>query len=534
MQAIILAAGIGKRLSKVTNNNIPKSFLEIEGRRLIDYHLDNLVTRGITDITFVVGYKKNLFIDTFGSEYRGVTIHYVEVPKYDLYNHSWSISLTKETCNKINKDVIVLHADTFFDPKILDILLDSEDNNLILADMNYTLKTNDEMIVYGNDGNITGLHYIDENMGNGIGEFIGLHKFNLDSFNKYLDYLNIMKKWDVGYDRMLVESGIKLNYKTIENLSWININHSEDYDFAKNYVFRKAYRDIASLPNSRRKMLRRLITSNSIVRILEAHNGLTGLIVEKTKVNDTEFDGMWLSSLTHSASKGRPDNQYVDITTVSHTLNEIFDVTTKPIIVDLDNGGLVEHFKPIVRTLERLGVSAVIIEDKIGNKRNSLFDDTSNQLQDTIEDFSFKISEGKKSLVTKDFMIIARVESFILGNGLEDAIERTKAYIEAGADGIMIHSKSKTSDEIISFCKKYKDLKKVVPLVVVPSTYNKVTEKELTDIGVNVVIYANHLLRSSYPAMVDTATSILQNKRSYEANDKCLSIKKVLELIPND
>ena len=310
-----------------------------------------------------------------------------------------------------------------------------------------------------------------------------------------------------------------------------------DVPYTKNVSSTKLHnhlKDIGTTPDIRRKMLKRLIESKPIVRILESHNGLTGLIAEKTKVDNDEFDGMWLSSLTHSASKGKPDTQYVDITTVSQTLGEIFDVTTKPMIVDLDNGGSVEHFKPMVRSLERLGVSAVIIEDKTGNKRNSLFEDTSNQLQDSIEDFSYKISEGKKSLVTKDFMIMARIESFILGNGLEDAIKRASAYIDAGADGIMIHSKSKTPDEIISFCEEYKKFKKIVPLVVVPSTYNKVTEKELTDIGVNVVIYANHLLRSAYPSMVDTTTSILKNKRSYEANDKCLPIKQVLELIPND
>ena len=310
-----------------------------------------------------------------------------------------------------------------------------------------------------------------------------------------------------------------------------------DVPYTKNVSSTKLHnhlKDIGTTPDIRRKMLKRLIESKPIVRILESHNGLTGLITEKTKVGNDEFDGMWLSSLTHSASKGKPDTQYVDITTVSQTLGEIFDVTTKPMIVDLDNGGSVEHFKPMVRSLERLGVSAVIIEDKTGNKRNSLFEDTSNQLQDSIEDFSYKISEGKKSLVTKDFMIMARIESFILGNGLEDAIKRASAYIDAGADGIMIHSKSKTPDEIISFCEEYKKFKKIVPLVVVPSTYNKVTEKELTDIGVNVVIYANHLLRSAYPSMVDTTTSILKNKRSYEANDKCLPIKQVLELIPND
>ncbi len=343
------------------------------------------------------------------------------------------------------------------------------------------------------------------------------------------DYVVHGDDWKTGVQR-------QVRQQVIDKLSeWggkvVDVPYTKDVSSTK---LHNHLRDIGTTPDIRRKMLKRLIESKPIVRILESHNGLTGLITEKTKVGNSEFDGMWLSSLTHSASKGKPDTQYVDITTVSQTLGEIFDVTTKPMIVDLDNGGLVEHFKPMVRSLERLGVSAVIIEDKIGNKRNSLFEDTSNQLQDSIEDFSYKISEGKKSLVTKDFMIMARIESFILGNGLEDAIERAEAYIKAGADGIMIHSKSKTPDEIISFCEEYNKFKKRVPLVVVPSTYNKVTEKQLTDIGVNVVIYANHLLRSAYPSMVDTATSILQNKRSYEANDKCLPIKQVLELIPND
>ncbi len=293
-------------------------------------------------------------------------------------------------------------------------------------------------------------------------------------------------------------------------------------------------KEIGTTPDVRRRMLKRLLESKPIVSVLEAHNGLTGLIVEKTKVGNDEFDAMWLSSLTHSASKGKPDNQYVDITTVSQTLSEIFDVTTKPMIVDLDNGGMIEHFKFTVRTLERTGVSAVIIEDKIGSKRNSLFKDTSNQTQDNPNDFAEKISEGKKSLVTKEFMIIARIESLILGKGIDDAIYRASMYINHGADGIMIHSKSEDEGEIISFSKRYKKFKKKVPLVVVPSTYNKVTEKELIEAGVDLVIYANHLLRSSYPAMVNTAESILKNKRSYEASKECLPIKNVLELIPND
>ena len=286
-------------------------------------------------------------------------------------------------------------------------------------------------------------------------------------------------------------------------------------------------------PDSRRKVLRRMLTIKPIVRILEAHNGLTGLIVEKTKIGNNQFDGMWLSSLTHSTSKGKPDIQYVDVTTISHTLNEIFDVTTKPMIVDADNGGLVEHFKFMVRSLERLGVSAVIIEDKIGIKRNSLFGTDAKQKQDTIENFCNKIAAGKRAQVTEDFMIIARIESLILKQGQEDALKRALAYIEAGADGIMIHSKEKTPDEIISFLKEFRSIDKKTPIVVVPSTYNSITESELIDLGVNVVIYANQLLRSAYPSMIKVASKILTYERSLETDDACLPIKEILTLIPS-
>ena len=343
------------------------------------------------------------------------------------------------------------------------------------------------------------------------------------------DYVVHGDDWKTGVQK-------QVRQKVINKLSeWggkvIDVPYTKDISSTKLHNHLK---EIGTTPDIRRKMLKRLLQSKSVVRISEAHNGLTGLVVEKTKVGTNEFDGMWLSSLTHSASKGKPDIQYVDMTTISQTISEIFEVTTKPMIVDGDNGGIVEHFKFMVKNLERMGVSAVVIEDKVGNKRNSLFEDTSNQLQDTIEDFSHKISEGKKAQVTKDFMIIARIESFILNNGLDDAIERAKAYIEAGADGIMIHSKSKSPDEIFSFSNEYQKFDKKVPLVAVPSTYNYMTEKDLNDNGVDIVIYANHLLRSAYPSMVSTAESILENKRSYEANDKCLPIKQVLELIPND
>jgi phosphoenolpyruvate phosphomutase / 2-hydroxyethylphosphonate cytidylyltransferase len=284
-------------------------------------------------------------------------------------------------------------------------------------------------------------------------------------------------------------------------------------------------------------MLRRLIEAKPIVRIIEAHNGLTGLIAEKTSHQGSDgeirtFDGMWLSSLTHSTSKGKPDTQLVNITQMDHTVSEIFEVTTKPMIVDADSGGMTEHFRFTVRTLERLGVSAVIIEDKTGAKRNSLFGTDLKQTQDTIENFAHKISEGKKAQVGEDFMIIARIESLILKQGQEDALQRARAYINAGVDALMIHSKEKHANEILDFCNAYKEFDVKVPLVVVPSTYSHITEQELIAAGVNVVIYANHLLRSAYPAMMNTAYSILQHTRCHEASENCMGIKEILTLIP--
>lgn len=294
--------------------------------------------------------------------------------------------------------------------------------------------------------------------------------------------------------------------------------------------------EIGTTPEVRLKKLRKLMELKPIVRIIEVHNGLTGRIVEQTRLVEgdvvREFDGMWISSLTDSTSKGKPDIELVDSTSRTQTIDQILEVTTKPMVVDGDSGGLTEHFVYTVKTLERLGVSAVIIEDKIGSKRNSLFGTEVDQQQDTIENFSQKISSGKKVQVTDDFMIIARIESLILKKGIDDALKRAKAYIEAGADGIMIHSKEKDPKEILDFCNEYKKFVDKVPLVSVPTTYSEITEKELADAGVNVVIYANHLLRSAYPSMVRVAESILKNQRCYEANEHCLDIKDILNLIP--
>ncbi|TFB10927.1 phosphoenolpyruvate mutase [Candidatus Marinimicrobia bacterium MT.SAG.4] len=286
----------------------------------------------------------------------------------------------------------------------------------------------------------------------------------------------------------------------------------------------------------RLKSLRRLLQHKPLVRILEAHSGLTGLIVENISITHDgqlkEFDGMWLSSLTDSTAKGKPDIEVVDLTSRLHTVQDILEITTKPIIFDGDTGGPSEHFTFMVKTLERLGVSAVIIEDKVGLKKNSLFGTDIEQTQDSIENFSSKISSGKKVQVTDDFMIMARVESLILKAGLNDALKRSEAYIKAGADAIMIHSKEKSADEIIDFCKEYSKFDLKVPLVVVPSTYSHITESELSKMGVGIVIYANHLLRSAYPTMLNTAESILKNERALEADEQCMPIKDIINLIP--
>ena len=293
---------------------------------------------------------------------------------------------------------------------------------------------------------------------------------------------------------------------------------------------------IGTTPNTRLKRLRRLINAKPLVRILESHSGLTSLIAENAHVikkgQKIEFDGMWSSSLTDSTSRGKPDIEAVDITTRLHSLNDSLECSTKPFIYDGDTGGRIEHFVFTVRTLERLGISAIIIEDKIGLKKNSLFGTDVAQTQDSIEHFSQKIISGKKAQVTKDFMIIARVESLILGKSVDDAIERAVAYCKAGADGVMIHSKEKTGNDIKKFCKAFRKLNKITPIVVVPSTYNHIKEKEFQNWGVNIVIYANHMLRSSYPAMNKVAIEILKNGRSSDVNEDCMSIKEILELIP--
>jgi len=302
-------------------------------------------------------------------------------------------------------------------------------------------------------------------------------------------------------------------------------------------ALQRAIREIGTTPDIRRGRLRRLLQVKPIVRFLDLHNALSGLIIENVAVegpdgSKREFDGMWGSSLTDSTAKGKPDIEAVDVTSRMSTLNEVLEVTTKPIIYDGDTGGLPEHFSFTVKTLERLGVSAVIIEDKTGLKKNSLLGNDVSQTQEDIDAFCEKIKVGKRAQATDDFMIIARIESLILEKGMDDAVERARAYLDAGADGIMIHSRRKSPEEIFEFCHRYSELPNHKHLVVVPTSYNTVTEDELAARGVNVVIYANHLLRSAYPAMLKTAKSILTHQRSSQCDSDLMPINEVLSLIP--
>lgn len=326
------------------------------------------------------------------------------------------------------------------------------------------------------------------------------------------------------------ENVIQLLQKYGGELIEIPYTHSESVKKIDNIIFEKL-----AMPEFRRGRLKKQLGIGGIIKVIEAHSGLTGLIAEKTIVASDgdlkQFDAMWVSSLCDSTARGKPDIELVDTSERLHTINEIMDVTTKPIILDGDTGGLIEHFIYNVRTWERLGISAVIIEDKTGLKKNSLFGTEVEQTQASIEDFCKKIKAGKEVQRSEDFMIIARIESLILDKGMEDALTRADAYVQAEADGIMIHSRKKSPDEILEFCDQFRVMHPDVPLVVVPTSYNSITEQELEEHGVNIVIYANQLTRSAFPAMQQTARELLQYHRALEVDEKLMPIKDVITLI---
>jgi len=344
------------------------------------------------------------------------------------------------------------------------------------------------------------------------------------------DYVVHGDNWNEYPDSIIKENVIKNLSKYGGELIEIPYTYN-----AKVLKINSIMREKLAMPEYRRKRLRQLLNLCPIVKVIEAHSGISGLIAEKTIVERNgeldQFDAMWVSSLCDSTAKGKPDIELVDISSRMRTLDDILDVTTKPIILDGDTGGQAEHFAYNVRTLERMGISAVIIEDKIGLKRNSLFGTEVEQTQDTIEAFCNKIKAGKEALRTEEFMVIARIESLILEQGMEDALKRAFAYVEAGADGIMIHSRRKTPDEVFEFCDKFRQREKQTPIVVVPTSYSQVTENELVQHGINIVIYANHLTRSAFPAMKNTAVEILKNHRAKEVENNIMPFNEIIKLI---
>lgn len=388
---------------------------------------------------------------------------------------------------------------------------------------------------------------------------IRFNRFPTVSFEERLEIVkaipevsNVVEQDDVMYDKVIKE--LHPDY-VIHGDNWLHGPMQAIRDHAKSllaeyggeiidvpYTYNETVKRVddrikarLAMPEYRRRRLRQLIEIRPIVKAIEVHSGITGLIAEKTIVEHNgeldQFDAMWISSLCDSTAKGKPDIELVDMTSRFRTIDDVTEVTTKPIIFDGDTGGLTQHFVYTVRTLEKMGVSAVIIEDKTGLKKNSLFGTEVPQTQDSIAHFCEKIAAGKKAQLTDDFMIIARIESLILEKGMEDALQRAYAFAEAGADGIMIHSRKKLPSEILKFCDLFREKDQKTPLVVVPSSFNSVTETELAEHGVNLVIYANQLTRSAFPAMRQTAEEILKYHRAQEVDERLLPIKDIITLI---
>ena len=347
------------------------------------------------------------------------------------------------------------------------------------------------------------------------------------------DYVVHGDDWKTGFQKPIRDEVIEILKEYGGKLVEFPYSQKEEYERLESMQ-----RHQLSMPDIRRGRLKELLSMKPLVNAIEAHNGITGLIAENTTVlqdgKTYQFDAMWVSSLCDSIARGKPDIELVDMSSRLRTVDEIMDVTTKPIIFDADTGGLTEHFVYNIRTLERMGVSAVIVEDKTGLKRNSLFGNEVAQTQDSIENFCAKLAAGKAALKTNDFFLIARIESLILEKGMDDALKRAFAYTNAGATGIMIHSRKKDPTEIFEFCEKFREKDTATPLVVVPTTFNSVSEEEFARRGVNIVIYANQLTRSGIPAMQKVAETILKNRRAKEADEMCMPIKEILTLIPED
>lgn len=525
----------------------PKCMTDIgENETILSRQLKFIYSAGITDVVITTGYFSDILEEYCISLNIPLKYHFINNPLYSSTNYIYSIYCARHI---IEDDILLMHGDLVFEKSVLYDIINFEDScmkvsttlNLPKKDFKAVLE-NGKIIKIGidffeNAVEAQPLYKINKSewkiwLGK-ICEFCESENYACYAENAFneISHLCGIFACDVK-NRLCTEIDTPedlhnvLNYLEIEKLKKEVEELKRENEFLK--------RAELSFPDIRRGRLRKAIKMKGLITAMEAHSGLTGLIVENTVFEEQQFDAMWISSLCDSTAKGKPDIELVDMTSRFRTIDDICEVTTKPIIFDGDTGGVTEHFVYTVRSLERMGVSMVIIEDKTGLKKNSLFGNEVIQTQDSIENFSAKIRAGKKAQRTDEFMICARIESLILEKGMEDALKRANAFVDAGADAIMIHSRKNEPDEIFEFAVKFRQNNKITPLVVVPTSFNSVTEDIFKSYGINVVIYANQLTRTGFPAMQNAAKLILKNHRAKECDELCMPFKDIIRIIPEN
>ncbi|MDP3733899.1 MAG: phosphoenolpyruvate mutase [Nanoarchaeota archaeon] len=541
MKVILIAAGMGTRLLHLTKD-MPKCKVHVRGKPIIEHALDIFKELGMTDISIVKGFMKEQI------NYPGTKAYY-----NDDYHRNNILASLFYAEKELNDDVIVLYSDILFEKNVVEKLLAAEGDINVVVDEDWLQNYVDRKLhpveqaenVYCSNNTIQkiGKHLT---AAESNGEFIGMAKFTKkgceilkqtyhDVVEKYKERpfqkaQSVSKAYLTDIFQELIDRGYNVNPVVI-NGGWREIDTIED--------LKKAGGTITTAkvtPEHRRGLLKQKLNGTGFIRVIEAHSGISAIVANNAILSEKKvaFDALWISSLTESAVKGQPDIEIMGMDSRLHTVSQIMEATNMPIIIDGDTGGDPNAFEYFIQKAESLGASAIIIEDKIYPKKNSL-DAESDQTQEDPRVFANKIRRGKHALLTNDFLIIARIESLIAGKSVDDAIERARHYLEAGADGIMIHSKSKSPQEVMEFAQRYHQLTKEIgitkPLVCVPTTYNTMTELELQNAGFNVVIHANHLMRATIRAMQAVCKSILLHGRSLEAEEHCSSVDEIFDLV---
>ncbi len=542
MKVVVIAAGMGTRLLHLTKDT-PKCMVKVGGKPIIEHQLNIFHSLGIHDISIVKGYLKE-------------QINYPNTKSYynDNYQHNNILASLFYAEAELNEDVLVCYSDILFEKEVVEKLLHSSGDINVVVDHDWEKnyigrvlhpESEAEKVVFAeNKISRIGKHLPASGAN---GEFIGMFKLSqrgarifksvyYDVLQKYGEHpfqhaSSVARAYVTDLFQELVDRGFEVNPVLIQG-GWREIDTLEDLKNAGGLIMSPSIE-----PEKRRQLLKEYIAKKKFIRTVEVHNGISAIIANNAilQSSKTSFDALWISSLTESAAKGQPDIEIMGLDSRLHTVNQVLEVTNKPIIIDADTGGDPNAFEYFIRKAEMLGVSAVIIEDKTYPKRNSLDSDSQQILEDPGV-FAHKIRRGKHALLTSEFLIIARIESLIAGKTVDDAIGRAKIYLEAGADGIMIHSKDKNPHSVLEFAQRYTQLTQEIgiwkPLVCVPTTYNTITEQELEQAGFSIVIHANHLLRAAIKSMQRVCESLLQNGRSYEADQEhCSSVSEIFDLV---